>query len=292
MNERSAVTRLLREPLLHFVVLGAFLFVIYGLVDDSEENQPDHIVVSAAQVERLAEGWQRTWQRPPAPTELQALIDDHVREEIYYREALAMGLDRDDTIVRRRMRQKLEFLGDDVGDLVEPTEQDLEDFLADHAELFLIAPRFEFRHLYLSPDLRGAELAADAERLLAQLKIAGPDANLNELGDPLPVPRVFDGVEERAVRRSLGEAFASSLARLPTGQWAGPVESGFGLHLVLVTARTQGRLPELAEIREAVVAEWRSAKRHEANEALYSAMRERYTLTVETPVLSAEGGAE
>jgi hypothetical protein len=289
--------RLPREPLLHFVLLGAAIFVVSAAVGDSSDTRTDRIDVSATQVRRLADTWERTWQRPPTRSELDALVEDHVREEVYYREALAMGLDRDDTIVRRRMRQKLEFLGEDVGDLVAPTDDDLQSFLSDNPDLFVVDPQYEFRHVYLSPDVRGPALVEDARRVLAQLTIAGPDADIDDLGDPLPLPRVFDGVEAHAVRRTLGEAFMTRLARLPTGEWTGPVESGFGLHVVLIEAKTEGRLPDLPEVREAVESEWRSAKRRESDNLLYAAMRSRYEISIEdaeliTPDVSTPGGAE
>jgi hypothetical protein len=160
---------LLREPLLHFFVAGVALFAVWEGRSSAGAARADRIVVSAATVETLAGNWARIRQRPPTPTELEGLIDDHIREEVLYREALALGLDKDDTIIRRRLRQKLEFVSEDVAAQVEPTEAQLEAYLSQNPDAFRVDPRHAFRHVYLSPGRRGAALGRDAERLLAAL---------------------------------------------------------------------------------------------------------------------------
>ena len=131
-------THFLREPLAHFFVLGAGIFLLAALVGESDESRPDQIVVSAGQIDRLVETWQRTWQRPPTQAELEGLVEDHIREEILYREAIAMGLDRDDTIIRRRLRQKMEFLPQDLVEQVEPTNAELLTYLRENADAFQV----------------------------------------------------------------------------------------------------------------------------------------------------------
>ena len=158
--------KLLREPLVHFLVLGAALFLLYKIVADPVGDRSDRIVVTSGHIERLVEGWKRTWQRPPTRKELEGLIEDHIREEILYREARAMGLDRDDTIIRRRLRQKMEFLFEDLGAQANPSDEELQAFLDKNPDAFRVATRVTFSHIYLNRDRRGESATRDAERLL------------------------------------------------------------------------------------------------------------------------------
>src|SRR3972149_7669478 len=128
--------QILREPLVHFLVLGAGIFFISGLLRNPEADKPDRIVVTAGHIRQIIEGWSRTWQRPPTPQELEGLIEDYIKEEVFYREALVLGLDRDDTIVRRRLRQKVEFLSEDMMGVPEPREEYLRRFLESHSDTF------------------------------------------------------------------------------------------------------------------------------------------------------------
>ena len=263
----SILQRILREPLLHFLVLGAGLFVLFGLVGGQAEERPDRIVVTEAKIENLAELFKRTWRRPPSQAELEGLIEDHVKEEILYREALALGLERDDIVIRRRLRQKMEFVSEDVAQPAEPTEDELQAFLAEHADRFREPSRVSFAQVYLSPDRRGEDAWSDAERVLVALDAGRSDPA--EAGDPFLLEQDYRELAAQDVERLFGGAFAAQVAELPVGRWSGPVESGYGLHLVLVRERTPARLPDLAEVRDAVANEWRAVRREEANRAFY-----------------------
>ena len=178
--------RWIKEPLLHFVLLGAGLFALDALLRErTVEVRGGEIVVSAGRIENLAALFAKTWQRPPTADELRGLVDDHVLEEALYREGLALGVDRDDTIIRRRVRQKMEFLVDDVVELTPPSEAELEAWFAEHAMSYARPGRFTFRQVYLSPDRPAAALARDAEELLAQLRSAPDTFDARELGDDL-----------------------------------------------------------------------------------------------------------
>jgi hypothetical protein len=276
----------LREPLLHFFALGAAVFALAALVQERPDAEVGRIVVTQGQIEHLATAFARTWQRPPTASELDRLIDEHVREEISYREATALGLDRDDTIVRRRMRQKLEFITEDVAVLA-PSEAELETHLRLHADAFRAEPRLSFRHVYVSPELRGDQAERDARALLARLGGASSDDAVH--GDPLMVPDALELAPQSEITRHFGEAFAARVVDVEPGRWAGPIESGYGWHLVFVRERVPGRMPELAEIRAAVEREWLAARRKEVVEAAYRTMRERYTVVIERP--SGDGEA-
>ena len=274
--------RLLKEPLLHFLLLGAALFLAYGLLQrNGGRGEPGQIVVTRGQVEHLATGFARTWQRPPTPEELAGLVRDWVREEVYCREAMALGLDREDSVIRRRLRQKMEFVSDDIAALAEPTDADLEEYLRTHPDSFRVEPRFTFRQVYLDPQKHAENLAGDVAQLLAQLNQAGAEADLMTLGDSLLLEAQFAGLPASEVAKQFGEPFALELGRLEPGRWQGPVESGYGVHLVFVGERTEGHLPALAEVRDDVRREWDNARRTAANEAFYQELLARYRVTIE-----------
>ena len=285
----TTLPKVLREPLLHFVVLGAGLFLLFGVVGESADERPDRIVVSAAKVENLAELFERTWRRPPTQDELDGLIEDHLKEEILYREALALGLERDDSVVRRRLRQKMEFISEDLAQSAEPTADELQAFLAERADRFREPSRISFAQVYLSPDRRGGDVWSDAERALVALNTGKPDPAA--AGDPFLLEQDYRDLAAPDLERLFGGAFAAQVAELPVGRWSGPVGSGYGLHLVLVRERTAARLPDLAEVRDAVANEWDAVRREEANRAFYQALRANYEVTVERPAWAGERAA-
>ena len=274
--------RILREPLLHFLLLGAGLFIAYDVMQKpGVRNDSGEIVVTMGQVENLAATFAKTWQRPPTPEELAGLVRDRVREEVYCREAKALGLDKDDTVIRRRLRQKMEFISDDIAAQAEPTDAELISYLQGHPDSFRVEPRFTFRQVYLNPAKHGENLARDAAQLLAQLKRAGIAADSAQLGDSLMLEHQFAAASASEVDNQFGDKFAAKLRELTPGQWQGPIESGYGMHLVLVSERIEGRLPALAEVRDTVRREWDNARRLEANDKFYQELLKRYTVTIE-----------
>jgi hypothetical protein len=277
---RGRVRRLLGEPLAQFFLLGAALFGLHALLGSPDESASPRIEVTAGQIDHLATTFARTWQRPPTERELQALIDDYVREEIYAREAAALGLDRDDVVIRRRLRQKMEFLTEETAAPAAPTDADLQAWLAQHPDAYRVEPRLAFRQLLVSRDRRGDAAEADARALLERLKGTGPDGALDVAGDSILLPRDVPLSSESEIARQFGEGFAAALAESATGKWVGPIESGYGLHLVFVQRREEGRLPALDEVRERVARDWTSARRQEAIEAAYRKLRDRYTVVI------------
>lgn len=277
----TGLRNILREPLLHFLVLGAGLFLLFGGVGDPTDERPDRIVVTEAKIANLAELFRQTWRRPPTQAELDGLIEDHVEEEILYREALALGLDRDDIVIRRRLRQKMEFVSEDIMAQAEPSDAELQAFLAEHSDRFREPSRVSFTQVYLSPDRRGEDAWGDAERMLVALQAGRSDPA--EAGDPFLLEHEYQELAAHDVERLFGGAFADRIAELPVDRWSGPVKSGYGVHLVLVRERTPARLPEFEEVRDAVADEWRAARRAEANRVFYDRLRARYEVTVERP---------
>jgi len=271
-----------REPLVHFLVLGAAIFAAFNLTTRHKIDRPREIVISRGTLENIVTGFSRTWQRPPSEDELRGLVRDYIREEAAYREALAFGLDRDDTIVRRRLRQKLEFLSDDRASRAVPSEADLNQFLQSHTELFHTDTVLSFRHVYLNPQLHRATLQVDASRLLVLL---GSSAAVNPdiLGDPFLLESHFEHISLSDVKKTFGEKFASAIADATPGHWQGPVESGLGHHLVLVSQRRDGRVPALTDVRDQVRREWLNAKRNEATDKFYETLLRSYSVKVESP---------
>ena len=279
----TLLKRLLREPLVHFLLLGGLLF-LYFEWRGSGGPTSSRIVITPGLVEHLASGFGRTWQRPPTDAELKGLIDDYVKEEIATREAVAMGLDRDDTIIRRRLRQKLEFLVEDAAASAPPTDAELEAWLKQHPA---VLPRRAPARLPAglrepgAPGRLGRERRREAARAAAAPK--GKDATTDGLGDASMLPSEQPLVPLREVARSFGDDFAQELMKIEPGRWMGPVESPYGLHLVLVRERVAGAAPELAEIRPVVEREVLAERRKRNLDTLYERLLEKYTVTIEKP---------
>ena len=274
--------RLLREPLIHFAALALLIFAAYfALTPRSHQTRAEGITVTAAKIDQLAAVFARTWQRPPSPEELKGLIDDHVKEEIYVREALTLGLDRDDTVIRRRLRQKMEFMTDADVDALIPSDAELAAYLARHPERFAFDPLIAFKQVFLSPDRRGDAITADADTLLERAR-ADPAADLAMLGDASLLPAEMPPSTQASISGVFGPDFADAVARAEPGAWTGPVVSAFGLHLVQVTERRPGRAPQLAEIRDAVLREWSNDQRVVLEDQRVKAMLDRYRVTIET----------
>lgn len=280
--------RLLAEPLVHFLALGALLFALYAAVNPSGGAAPAEIVVDRARVESLAAQFERVWQRPPASQELQGLVDGFVREEVLYREGLALRLDRDDPVIRRRVGQKMEFLAD-AGTDAEVTGADLEAWLAAHPDDYRVEPRTTLRQVYFDPARRGERLDADLAAARAALEAgagAGGERAADGAGAPGPgdatlLPGSLDGATDSELARVFGEGFAQAVAGLPVGGWQGPVASSYGVHLVEVRAREPGRAPALAEVRAAVERDLLRARADEASDAFYRSLRARYEVRIE-----------
>jgi parvulin-like peptidyl-prolyl isomerase len=272
--------RWLREPLLHFLLLGLAIFGAFEVLGPNEQPR-SAIVVTQGMIDGQVAAFSRTWLRPPTQQEVDELIREYVREEVYYREGMALGLDRDDTVIRRRLQQKLEFVAEAQGVVAEPTDDQLRDYLGAHPDRYRTDERVSFIQVYLNPERHDEALAKDVELLLAELRAGGPALDPTKLGDPTMLERVFDDGAVREVAAQFGDEFASQVAKLPVGAWQGPVESTYGVHAVLISNRTEGRTPQLDEVRDAVRRDWLNEQRVAANEKFYQSLLQRYTVTIE-----------
>jgi len=274
--------KLLREPLVHFLALGAVLFGIGILRGDAAGPTSDRIDITPGVTERLLEGFRRTWQRPPTEDEFRGLMEDYLKEEVLYREALAMGLDRNDQIIRRRMRQKLEFLTADVVESFEPTEEDLQAHLDTNADLYRQEAVISFSQVYFQERSEAGNAEARALTVLDELR-ESPQTDPETIGDPFMFPAVHRDMRERDLTGVFGEEFASQLLELPVGEWSGPVTSAFGLHVARLDALQSARPSELAEVHDAVYRDLVSQRTREADQRYFEGLLSQYTVTIEWP---------
>ena len=277
------IGRLLREPLLHFLLIGTALFLLYNATNGGSADGPRAIGISEARTAALAENFAGVWMRPPTPVELKGLIDDYIAEEVYYREAIAMGLDQDDTVIRRRLRQKMEFISDSVADAVEPSDAQLQAFLAGNAAKFVQPAELTFQQVFLSSERRGDAVRKEAEQLLAKLQANDDPARIADAGDATMLPATMEAATPQDIASVFGAAFVQQIDGAPLGQWSGPFESAFGLHLVRVDNRGAGKAPTLDEIRPLVLREWQAAERARQNKSFLAALRDKYEVRVDGP---------
>jgi hypothetical protein len=257
------------------------IFMLYGALNRSDSVTPGRIVVSQARIEQIATLFARTWQRPPSPSELKGLIDDYVKDEVYYREALKLGLEADDTVIRRRLRQKMEFLSDAANEILNPTELELAEYLNAHAEKFAVEPAIAFRQIYFNHERRGDKTNEDAKTALEALR---SDSSLDpaSVGDATLLPSELSLTSKASVSQTFGPVFAEEVTRSAPGNWVGPIKSAFGSHLVRVQEIIPGRVPTLAEVRDAVQRDWASEKRRTFAERRFNELLKQYDVTFES----------
>jgi len=267
--------QVLHEPLLHFFVLGVLLFALFSWINDDAMRAPDEIVIDAARVAALESQFERVWQRPPSPDEMAGLVDNWIREEVLYREGMALGLDRDDPILRRRVVQKMDFISEDLADS-QPTKDELRDFFAANSADYRLDSRFSFTQLYFDPAAHGNSLEATVARALDAV-VGGRQPE----SDATLLPAELSDVSFSDVRRTFGDRFAEALAGLPVGDWVGPLTSGYGVHLVRLDQKQEARLPEFDAVRAAVERDFRAEQGRERKDAIFDKLRQRYTITFE-----------
>jgi peptidyl-prolyl cis-trans isomerase C len=270
---KSMLRRWLREPLVHFLLAGLAVFLFSAWRGEAVDPASRTIELREADVGRLAAQFVDIWQRSPTPAELDGLIRDHVREEVYYREAMRMGLDADDAVIRRRLRSKMEYLASAQAENVAADDPVLQRWLDRHAARYSVGARFSFDQIYLGSN-------ADAATVRGAL-VRGAD--WRGLGRPISLPRSVDDANGEAIARDFGAQFAGALAAMKAGDWAGPVASGFGSHLVRLRTVAPGRKPALSEVRQRVENDWRAETVKQRAEAAYQTLLDGYTIRIEKP---------
>lgn len=272
------IQRILRQPLFHFVVIGGAIFALFALVDDTPpESDKPQLVVSDQDAVWLVDQFQRTWSRVPTPDELDAMIEDFIREEVYVREALALGLDQGDTVVRRRLRQKMEFLSEAGAEAVPVDDNVLRAHYTEFAAEFEKAARIAFSQV-LVPDGTSESLTI----VLADLETG---ADPGQLGQRTLLPTTVPVSPLQAVDGTFGTGFFDQIAALPAGKWSGPVTSGYGVHIVRLEALDEAELPPFEDIRDRVELSWHAGKAEQLRTERFDLMREQYK--VERPDANA-----
>jgi len=275
--------KFLREPLVHFLCIGAAIYLLYGVfAEPALEETEKTIVVSAGEIEWMQTAWQKRWNRPPTAEEFDGLIQQYIRETVLYREALTMGLNQHDQVIRRRLAQKLEFLAKDLVALTLPTDEELVGYFEAHQDRYQEPVLYTFTQVFIDPDKRGDATLTDAEEIKTTL-IAQGDAieDAGALGDDFMLQSYYPEKDPLEIQKLFGSGFAESLVELSVGQWHGPVLSGYGVHLVYVDNVSEPPAPVFAEVRERVMQDWKTEKGEELNEKFYVNLRDRYTVVIE-----------
>jgi hypothetical protein len=271
------IRSLLKEPLPHFLLIGMLLFLLYGKVAPPF-NDANRITVTQSGIATLASQFQATWSRPPTPAELQGLVDSYVRDEILFREGVALGLVKDDPVIKRRVRQKLEILIEEEGGSGTPSDAELTAYLNQNAAKFQMPPVLSFAQVLFDPATYGDTLESALSASIAALNGGAP---AESQGKPSMLPGRVEKLALDLVVREFGDEFGKALETVPTGQWIGPVPSGFGVHLVYISERKPGYLPALEEARKAVTREWENDRREAALANHYAGLLKEYDVVIE-----------
>ena len=279
--------KLLREPLLHFLFIGAAIYLLYGVFAEQLPEADDKtIVVSAGEIEWMQRSWQKRWNRPPTPRELDGLIQQYIKETVLYREALTMGLNQHDQVIRRRLAQKLEFLAKDLVALTPPTEEELHTYFTEHLDRYQEPVLYTFTQVYIDPDKRGDSTLDHAAAVKARLTAEGEAIeDPGALGDGFMLQNYFPQKDPVEIQKLFGSGFAGSLVALSPGQWHGPVLSGYGTHLVYVHNAIEPPAPLFAKVKERVTQDWTANRGEELNEQFYANLKDQYTIVIEEPAV-------
>lgn len=267
----------IKEPLLHFTLIGSALFGLYYLVNPDAGESSDTIIVSQNRISLLKTQFERTWNRPPSGEELSSLIDNFIIEEIFYRQALAMELDVNDAVIRRRLRQKMEWWMTDNRDVLTPDDQELVAYLREHASAFETPAKFSFDQVSIS--LEDSPQSLNHHILKVQQQLS---AGIEVQGSLSMMPRRFDLAMDFQVDRYFGEGFAKQIAALPLNQWSGPLQSGMGIHFVWLREYKPPMLPDLADVRAQVIREWRNDKSAQSEIDMLEHLKSTYTIVIES----------
>jgi parvulin-like peptidyl-prolyl isomerase len=268
----------LREPLVHFILAGALIYAGASLIGGEDQDRNDVITISQKDIARLQSLWEQQYAKPPTQAELSAIIDQHIREEVLFREATKIGLGEDDVIVRRRLAQKFLFFSEGLIESKPPSPEELDAYFADNKALYQVPMKISFRHIYFQND-RPEPLTQTTIQNFNTKSQQDPD--WRQLGDPFMLPREFAVREPKEIADLFGKDFADALPDLPAGQWTGPISSAYGQHAVMIVAREPAHTPPLDEISDKVSADFVEAQRQRANEELYQNVLAQYVVVVE-----------
>jgi hypothetical protein len=283
-----------RKPAVHVLILGLIVAAVILIAKGPPTGDAARrVVITGGDVLQLRAGFMRTWQREPTPEELRGALEQHIRQEVLYREALARGYDRDDQVVRRAMQQKMEFLAASQALQEPPSEEEVEAFFSLRQDRYTLPAALTFAQVYVSPDRRGADVEVDAQELLERLRREDPDpAELLAWGDPIMLETYYSDRSEADVSGTFGGEFADALLALPVGAWEGPVSSGYGLHLVRISRRVETRIPDWREVQGRVIGDMEFEAKASSRDQLYQEIAQTYEIVFDSQVRDMLSAAE
>lgn len=267
--------RVLRDPLFHFLILGGLIFAAVSLWGGGIKPQGEILITRAGQ-QHLADLFELTWQRKPNTSELKNLVEEHIKEEVYYREALALGLDDNDTIVRRRLRQKLEFMQEDLSSMTPPTQAELQNFFNARRDQYTTDHIFSFRQIVVSPKKLGA---ADNAVVEALRKLNSDETPVTISRSSL-LPIAMNLETERSISNTFGDKFTDQISASPLSKWSGPIYSGFGTHLVNVSLNQKAKPLTFEQAKNKASIDYVQSQREQAAANYYKNLRSQYRITV------------
>jgi peptidyl-prolyl cis-trans isomerase C len=280
----------IKDPLIHFLVVGALLFGAYFWWEGNNPEEKDNrIVIEQADLDHLISLWKLQWKQGPSPSDVEAILDRHIRQEVFYREALKMNLDHNDQIIRNRLAQKMEAVANDLSLLMNPpTDERLRDYFHRHEAFFTLPPAYAFQQVLFSSNEQ--QLEAHIEAMLARLRQG--DSIPRERQNKLALPSVWPLTSEDEIQHAFGGRFVEELAQQSSGQWVGPIASGYGWHLVLIEDRQRARVPAFEDVRDYVAREYEYQAVLDAQNEVYEKLRGNYEVIVTAEIPSVEIRAE
>lgn len=275
----------LKEPLLHFIVLGAVIFLVYDQINMDSDNDYK-IVIDDAKVNHIKTLWELQWKKQPTKAELDGLIERYVRQEIMYKEAKKLNLDQDDEIVKRRLSQKMEYLANDLTNVVAPpTDENLKHYFANNHQRYELPASYTFKLVTFS-QANHADPKQVAKAALESVDTSSASV-MHEKGDSVLLPTQFDNASEAEIAKTVGKAFYNSLDNQPLNTWVGPLNSSFGEHLVYISAKKDQQLPEFASVRDDIQRDYEFEMQSNAKGAIYREMKKQYTVVIDSPLLTS-----
>ncbi len=276
--------KIIKEPLVYFFVLGFIVFGLHSFLNSENQDKnedPFTVEITSADIEWIRSSWEARIKRQPTQQELQGLINRFIRDEILFREASAMDLDDRDLVIQRRLVQKLTFVFEDLAETIEPTDDELKNYMQENQDKYRIPEMISFTHIYFNPDKR-KDVMEEAKTVLAHLKSAQstPEEAVS-LGDTIMIDSSFREKSPDEAARILGREFADELFSIDEKGWQGPIESTFGLHLVYISEHTASQMPEFENIRENVKNDFMYDRKKQVIDGAYNAAKSRYTILVE-----------
>lgn len=275
--------KILREPLLQFLFLGGLIYLAYAYVTPrTEENKSKSLVVNAAKIKWMQSNWQKRWNRLPTRKELNALIEQYIKETVLYNEAVKMGLDKEDSIIRRQLAQKVEFLAKDLVVYIPPTDEELKAYFKAHKDQYKEDPLYSFTQIFFDPDKRGSTTLQDAKKAKEHLDQSNSMLqDTTKLGDAFIADSYFEANSLLDIRKNFGSGFMQTLIKLESGKWQGPILSGFGVHIVYLKEIIFPPEPEFSKLKDTVLQDWTRFKQEEINQQFYKQLKENYIIVIE-----------